>query len=44
LIPFPASVVVQDLLCDTPVPKQLREQPSFAFLGKKLEMALQAPS
>ena len=32
----------QDLLGETPVPKQLREQPSFAFLAKRLELALSA--
>lgn len=32
----------QDLLGETPVPKQLKEVPSFAFLSKRLELALQA--
>jgi hypothetical protein len=33
---------LQDLLGETPVPRQLKDQPSFSFLQKKLEMALQA--
>lgn len=36
------ACAVQDLLGETPVPKQLKDQPSFSFLHKKLEMALQA--
>lgn len=32
----------QDLLGDTPVPAQLKDAPSFAFLRKPLEVALQA--
>lgn len=34
--------LTQDLLGETPVPRQLKDQPSFSFLQKKLEMALQA--
>ena len=33
---------MQDLLGETPVPKQLQDQPSFSFLRKPLEVALQA--
>ena len=36
------TAVPQDLLGETPVPKQLQDQPSFSFLRKPLEMALQA--
>lgn len=32
---------LQDLLGETPVPLQLKDQPSFSFLAKKLELALQ---
>ncbi len=31
--------VLQDLLGDTPVPMQLKSQPSFAFLKKQLDQA-----
>ncbi|KAL4445379.1 hypothetical protein ABPG77_011204 [Micractinium sp. CCAP 211/92] len=31
----------KDLLGETPVPLQLKDQPSFSFLAKKLELALQ---
>ena len=33
---------LQDLLRETPVPRQLKEQPSFAFLAKRLEVGLHA--
>jgi hypothetical protein len=33
---------LQDLLGETPVPKQLEGKSSFAFLNKRLELALQA--
>lgn len=38
LFPFP----FQDLLGETPIPPVLKEQPSFAFLNKRLELALQS--
>ena len=38
----PLPVLPQDLLGETPVPKQLQDQPSFSFLRKPLEVALQA--
>lgn len=37
-LPFPC----QDLLGETPIPPVLKEQPSFAFLNKRLELALQS--
>lgn len=38
----PPPPLPQDLLGETPVPTQLQEQPSFSFLRKPLELALQA--
>ncbi len=40
--PCPAHLLMQDLLGETPVPTQLQDQPSFSFLRKPLEVALQA--